>query len=110
MGIGKLKAVKGKDSKEIKEINEGALVNLFKFFKIFKLFKLFISWRSFLPLSPLVSFNIPANKKPPPSNLGVVLFCDGYQLYLLILAHESLRVTVRLKTSFSGVESVSGQK
>lgn len=30
--------------------------------------------------------------------------------YLLILAHESLSVTVRLNTSFSGVESVSGQK
>ena len=30
--------------------------------------------------------------------------------YLLILAHESLSVTVRLKTRCSGVESVSGQK
>ena len=30
--------------------------------------------------------------------------------YLLILAHESLSVTVRLKTRCPGVESVSGQK
>lgn len=30
--------------------------------------------------------------------------------YLLIFAHESLSVTVRLNTGCSGVESVSGQK
>ena len=30
--------------------------------------------------------------------------------YLLIFAHESLSVTVRLNTRCSGVESVSGQK
>lgn len=34
----------------------------------------------------------------------------GGGAYLLILAHESLSVTVRLKTRCSGVESVSGQK
>lgn len=37
-------------------------------------------------------------------------FCIVTPVYLLILAHESLRVTVRLNTGWPGLESVSAQK
>ena len=38
------------------------------------------------------------------------LYVAALCYYLFIFAHESLRVTVRLNTNLSGVESVSGQK
>lgn len=53
-----------------------------------------------------------AERSRPAPRAGLLLCCNlgKSTVYLLILAHESLSVTVRLKTRCSGVESVSGQK
>ena len=49
-------------------------------------------------------------EKPESPDREIPAFSCRVEPYLLILAHESLSVTVRLKTGCSGVESVSGQK
>lgn len=50
------------------------------------------------------------NRKAGASIAPAFSFYRRRNIYLLILAHESLRVTVRLNTGCPGLESVSAQK